>query len=337
MNILAVFFAVLLEQVRPLPQGHVLHRSIQRWLQWSMHHLDANVPVQAWFAWGISVLLPALASYLVHWLLLHFLGWFTAMLWTVAVVYAALGLRTFNQFFVSLRMALENGDDRTARQTLRKAILPEGYVEEVRGSLPKRALLPLALKTSMLLIYRGFFGVLLLFALFAWLGLGPVGAVLFRTTELAWFRWNECNPLYSLDEQASSALQRVSAKAWYIVNWFPSRCTCLLFAAVGNFDSAFAAWRSTFQQVPHDPDAHLIAAMSGAMNLSLRRARALIGKGSTTNWEPDVDGMTKPSSMTIEEPAHDAFLLLKLASLIWRALLLFMTILLMVGMILLVT
>lgn len=335
MSILAIFLAVLLEQARPLPPSHGLRRRVEHWQWWLMHHLDANAPLQAWLVWGLAVALPALLSYLIYALLLHGAGSVAALGWTVFVLYAALGFRPFKQFFTAVRNALDAGDTAQAHIILQQCFSPDGELDRRWRNLPAESLLPLALKVSILLVHRHFFGLLAFFSLLAWLDLGPMGAVLFRSAEHAWRHWGEGNFLHPLEQRASGALQKACQQAWHVVNWVPARCTGLLFAAAGNFEGALTAWRSTAHSDPADTDAAVLAAVAGAMNMPLRQGRNIAGVGGATRWEPDgsvPDGLLRGAADAVR--GTDG--LQQLANLIWRALLLWMALLLMGSMIALV-
>ena len=342
MTLLAILLAVLLEQARPLPQHHFVRRAMQHWLQWLRHHLDADVPVQAGLIWSLAVVLPALCSYLIHALLLHLLGWFAALVWMVFVLHATLAFRPFKHFFTRASHALETGDYARAREVLLQQMFIHHHGEAQGRRLPQQAILPLTLKTAILLLHRNFFGVLSLFALLAWLGLGPAGAILFRSAEYVWGHWDESNALHPVEDRASAALQRVCRQLWRIVNWPPAYATGLLFAAAGNFEGALAAWRGMAEADPADLDARVLAAVAGSMNMPLHRRRSMAGWGSATRWEPDVglpdatSGAMPPTPWPTADSADPAQHVQQLANLIWRALLLWLALLLMVGMIVLV-
>ena len=70
-------------------------------------------------------------------------------------------------------------------------------------------------------------------------------------------------------QHASEALQQASAKAWWAMDWLPSRLTALSFAVVGSFEEAIEGWRFHAQRFPNDNDGVVLAATAGAINVRL--------------------------------------------------------------------
>ena len=118
MSLLAIVLALLLEQARPLLRGNVLHLGLRNWVRWVTRSFDAGQNHNAWVAWLLAVLAPALLVLGLHWLLVETAGWPFAVLWNVAVLYATLGFRQFSFHFTDIRDALDAGDDDLARQLL---------------------------------------------------------------------------------------------------------------------------------------------------------------------------------------------------------------------------
>src|SRR5207253_2797652 len=68
--------------------------------------------------------------------------------------------------------------------------------------------------------------------------IGPGGVVLYRIAEYLARHWNEPST------ERSPALGRFAARAFYLLDWVPSRLTSVGFAIVGNFEDAVYAWRN---------------------------------------------------------------------------------------------
>jgi adenosylcobinamide-phosphate synthase len=118
MSFLALLFALLIEQARPLSSDNGLRRLLRSWITWISRTLDAGHHQLAWTTWSLAVGVPTLVTLSVHWLLLYFLGWPVAMVWSVCVLYASLGFRQFSHHFTDIRDALDAGDERLARELL---------------------------------------------------------------------------------------------------------------------------------------------------------------------------------------------------------------------------
>lgn len=261
MSFIAVLLALILEQVRPLAQVNAVHSANRGWVHWIVLHLDAGKVHHGRLVWSIAVLAPASLAFLVHWALTTSLGWLAAMVWNVAVLYVTLGFRQFSHHFTHIRDALYAGDEDAARGHLTQW-MRNGANEPVRAQIVRQLI-----EYSIVSAHRHVFGVLAWYTVFTVLGLGPAGAVLYRTAEYL-FRWTQ----RSLDPDSvpiSDSLKRLSTHAWFLLDWVPVRITALAFAFVGSFEDAIESWRRHDARAPHDNDGVLLAAAAGAMNLQL--------------------------------------------------------------------
>lgn len=248
MSFFAILLALVLEQVRPLKTDHLVFSSTERWVLWTVRTLDAGARSQAWITWGVTILGPALLAMLVHWLLAWGLGWWMAILWNVALLYATLGFRQFSHHFTGIREALDNGDENKARE-----LLAQWQQVEV-GHIPRSEIVRHVIEHSVIAAHRHVFGVFFWYAALSIIGLGPVGAVIYRLTEYAQRRWQQPAPDGSW---ASDVLRAVSMRAWQAMDWLPSRMTALGFAIVGSFEDAMDGWRHHAQNFPQDNDGEI--------------------------------------------------------------------------------
>jgi adenosylcobinamide-phosphate synthase len=238
----------------------VIYTTVERWVAWVARTLDAGVRHQAWITWGMTVIGPALVAMAVHWSLELSLGWLAAVFWNVALLYITLGFRQFSHHFTAIREALENGEENKARE-----LLAEWQQTQV-GQIPRSEIVRHVIEYSMIAAHRHVFGVFFWYAALSIIGLGPVGAVVYRLTELANRRWQQPSPDGSVTSQA---LQSVASKAWQAMDWLPSRMTALGFAIVGSFEDAMDGWRNHAQNFPEDNDGVILAATAGAINIRL--------------------------------------------------------------------
>ena len=117
MSFFAVLFALLLEQVKPLPRGNVIHDALTAWMQWTARNFDAGRESHAWVVWCVTALAPALLTWGVFFALdqaSSVLG----LVFDVAVLYLTLGFRQFSHYFTDIRKALDHGDEIEARRLL---------------------------------------------------------------------------------------------------------------------------------------------------------------------------------------------------------------------------
>jgi len=260
MSFFAILLALVLEQARPLHPVNLIYTTVERWVAWVARTFDAGVRHQAWITWGITVIGPALLTMLVHWLLEFGLGWLFAVIWNVALLYVTLGFRQFSHHFTAIREAMEEGDETKARE-----LLAEWQQVQV-GQIPRSEIVRHVIEYSMIAAHRHVFGVFFWYAALSIIGLGPVGAVVYRLTEFAQRRWKEPSEDGSM---MSPALQSVAARAWMAMDWLPSRMTALGFAIVGSFEDAMDGWRNHAQNFPDDNDGVILAATAGAINIRL--------------------------------------------------------------------
>lgn len=268
MSFFAVLFALVLEQARPLARANWIYSGFLAWARWAHRSLDAGKPHHGWITWVFAVIVPTLATLLVHWLLWQ-VNVLLSFAWNVAVLYLTLGFRQFSHHFTDIRDALDDGNEEMAR----------GLLAEWRhmdaSELPRSEIVRHVIEYSVLAAHRHVFGVLGWFSLLAAFGFGPAGAVLYRMSEFVARYWSYKGRLSG--EGASPALQATANRAWGIIDFVPSRITSLGFAVVGSFEDAIDAWRNYNQRflagMPVDAasrnDGLILAATSGAVNVRL--------------------------------------------------------------------
>jgi len=184
----------------------------------------------------------------------------------VGVLYLTLGFRQFSHYFTDIRDALERGDEIEARRLL----------AEWRGldasELPRTELLRHVIEHALLAAHRHVFGVFFWFVLFSTLGLGPVGAVLYRMAEFASRYWTF--PSKTLGMPANERLMTVSQRMFSLIDRVPARLTAFGFAVVGNFEEAINSWRRDAALWQHANEGIILAAAAGAVGVQLGGAAA---------------------------------------------------------------
>jgi adenosylcobinamide-phosphate synthase len=302
MSFFAILLALVLEQARPLNPVNVIYTTMNRWIAWVARTFDAGVQHQAWITWGITVIGPALVTMMVHWSLEWGLGWLFAVVWNVALLYVTLGFRQFSHHFTAIREALENGDETQARE-----LLAEWQQVQV-GQIPRSEIVRHVIEHSMIAAHRHVFGVFFWYAALSIVGLGPVGAVVYRLSDLAQRRWQEPTSDGSV---TSEALRSVASRAWLALDWLPSRMTALGFAIVGSFEDAMDGWRNHAQNFPEDNDGVILAATAGAINIRLGGAPL-----QASGQEDDGDAVSGGSSTPGRTPDVGHFA--QVVGLVWR-------------------
>jgi len=331
MSFLAVLFALILEQARPLARGNWVHAGFRAWARWSNRMLDAGQAHHGWMAWVVAVVIPALLTTLIHWLLWQ-VSVVLAFAWSAAILYITLGFRQFSHYFTDIRDALDEGDEHQARQLLAQ------WRQVDASELPRSEIVRHVIEYSVLAAHRHVFGVLGWFSILTALGFGPAGAVMYRMSEFVSRYWVYKSRLpNAVSVGASPALQVAAVKAWGLIDYLPARTTALGFAVVGSFEDAIDAWRSYTQRFSAEEtaaseernDGVLLAATSGAVNVRLGGQvlrPVFVGPSSAldvaTNGT-EVPAATESTSGREPESAH----LRSIVGLVWRSVVLWMVLL----------
>lgn len=323
MSFFALLFALLIEQVRPLGPHNAIHGGLRVWARSVSRNFDAGKPQHGWVAWTLAVVAPAVAAMAVHELLLRFVGWPAAMVWSVVVLYVTLGFRQFSHHFTDIRDALESGDETRARELLAR------WQRVDASALPRSEIVRHVIEFSVLAAHRHVFGVLAWFSVLAAFGLGPAGAVLYRMAEFVVRYWRHRS--HTQLQPASEALQSAAGRAWAVVDWLPARFTAVSFAVVGNFEEAIDCWRNHAQRFPDDNDGVILAATSGAVNVRLggEALRPAFAANGTQPLGAAGLGLEPPPPGTESTPGREAEVshLRSVVGLVWRSVVLWMVLL----------
>ena len=249
MSFFAVLFALLIEQLKPLPR----------------RNFDAGQERHAWVVWCVTVLVPSLVT-LGLYLLVARVSLIGAFVFNVAVLYLTLGFRQFSHYFTDIRDALERGDETQAR-----ALLAEWRHLDA-SELPRTELLRHVIEHSLLAAHRHVFGVFFWFVVIATVGGGPAGAVLYRMAEFASRYWAFRSR--NLEAPTNERLMRLSQRLFSAIDHIPARLTAFGFAVVGNFEEAIAGWRRDASLWKHENEGVILAAAAGAVGVQLGGAAA---------------------------------------------------------------
>jgi adenosylcobinamide-phosphate synthase len=146
---------------------------------------------------------------------------------------------------------------------------------------------------------------------------------MYRVSEYLARAWNE--PEHMHNEEFG----RFAARAFYWIDWIPVRLTAIAFAVVGNFEDAIYAWRNFAHRWADEARGIILAAGGGAMGVRLgtpleNAPRAVPIDAATVDFS-DADTDVLPG----EEPSVRS--LQSTVGLVWRALLLWMMLLLLLS------
>lgn len=300
MNFLSLVAALLLEQVRPLRHNNRIYLLFTRYANNLERQFNAGRYRHGVVAWLLAVL-PAVVIVLVVHSLLHRMNPLLAGLWNIAVLYLTMGFRQFSHYFTEIMRALRDDDLTVARDYLGR--WRGGSASEFNANEISRVAIELGLAGS----HKHVFGPIALFVVF-----GPAGAVLYRLAAMLNDKWGERS------DPEFGEFGRFAERFFYWLDWLPARLTASSFAVVGNFEDAIYCWRTQAQSWPALAQGIILAAGGGALGVRL---------GDTLHEHGSVQ--YRPELGTGE--AADVVYMHSTVGLIWRALVLWMFLLLVVS------
>jgi adenosylcobinamide-phosphate synthase len=214
--------------------------------------------------WCVSVLMPRCWSRACtchrHYSLL------LALAFDVGLLYLTLGFRQFSHYFTDIRDALDRGDEDLARRKLAE------WRHLDASELPRTEVLRHVIEHALLAAHRHVFGVFFWFVVLSALGLGPMGAVLYRMAEFASRYWGYRHR--ALDVPANEAPAGGVAQLFQLDRPRAGALTAFGFAVVGNFEEAIGSWRRDAALWQHPNEGIILAAAAGAVGVQLGGAAA---------------------------------------------------------------
>lgn len=311
MIFITLLLAFLLEQIKPVRPNHWAQRKLMRWTNWVEHLFFAGQPTHAYLVWFLSVVTPAILVFFLH----TIFSWFThnliALAWSVFILYISLGFRQFSAPFTLIKKVIASGDEEQSRLLLAK------WMNCPVQNWTQEQVLQGVLNKSVWGLQVHVLGVLTAYAVFAILGLGPTGAILYRLAELFLRRRAKLN------SPDADALNEFAQQAWNAINWLPTRVSLILFSVVGSFEDVMTAWRRT--TVPERDDKTLLTdAASAAINVRYPITGSAMGHSKHDSSPVEGANSGHYSSGAVISPGH----LQSLSALAWRAVIVAMALLL---------
>ncbi len=300
MKFLSLLAALVLEQVWPLRQGNPVHLGFNRYAHVLERQFNGGQHRHGVVAWLLAVL-PVVVAVVTVYHVLHGVSPFAAWLWNIAVLYLTMGFRQFSHYFTEIQQALRAGELAPAREWLGKW-RGESASEFNAGEIAR-----VTIEQGLLASHRHVFG-----TLFWFVALGPAGAVLYHASAALADLWG------ARTDPESAEFGRFAARAFYWIDWVPARATAASFAIVGDFEDAVYCWRT--QAAAWATQSHGIILAAGGGALGVRLGDTLHQHGSL-RYRPELG---------LGEEA-DAGHMQHATGLIWRALVLWMFLILLVS------
>ena len=311
MTFLAILCALLIEQFRPMRASNPLYTEIRSLAARVEVWCNAGHVRHGRLGWLIMVGVLAVPAYLIN-LILASVNPLAELLWNVLIAYLTLGFRHYSHYFTKIQMALLAGDETQAQ-----AALAEWTRQDTTG-MEAGDITRLAIEKALVTSHHNVFGVFFWFLM----PFGPAGAVLYRVTEYLARAWNESG-------NENNVFGRFAARAFYWIDWIPTRLTAIAFAVVGNFEDAVYAWRNFASRWQNEAVGIILSAGGGAMGVRLGNPEEkAINIPVVDATAGDFSGI-EVDAMPGEEPTLRA--LQSTVGLVWRALLLWMLLLLLLS------
>jgi cobalamin biosynthesis protein CobD/CbiB len=301
MSLLSLIAVFLIEQLQPLDYRRVIAEPLGAWADFIESRFNAGAYRHGVLAWCLAVLLPVLLLALAYGLL-YSLSPLFALLLNIGVLYLTMGFRQFSHHYTEIQLALNLGDLERARQ-----LLGEWQGRSTSG-LNSEDIARLSIEGALGASHRHVFAVLLWFILLP----GPCGALLYRLSLIVRDRWQAANAAQHNDFSV------FSRQVFGIIDWLPLRATASAFAIVGDFEDAAYCWRTQPAMWPDRDLGVVLAAGAGALGVQLGR--------------PVVDGVevSDRAELGLGDPADVEFMQ-SAVGLVWRATVLWMLLLFLLG------
>ena len=312
MTFLSILFALLIEQMKPLRADNPLYAWIAALAARVESWFNAGQIKHGRLGWWAMMAILMVPTAAIYWVC-KAINPVAALLWNILIVYLTLGLRHYSHYFTSIQLALSAGDEAVARR-----LLAEWTKRDTTG-MNVSDISRIAVEQALITTHRNVFGVFFWFLM----PLGPACAVMYRVAEYLARAWNEP------EHMKNEAFGRFAAKAFYWIDWLPVRLTAIAFAVVGNFEDAIYAWRNFAERWPDPAIGIVLSAGGGAMGVRLGtplvNAADVLQPDATSMESTGIEAETPPG----EESSARA--LQSTVGLVWRALLLWMLLLLLLS------
>jgi adenosylcobinamide-phosphate synthase len=312
MTFLSILFALLIEQLKPLRVDNPVYTQVQHFAAKVEAWCNAGKAHHGRTGWFIVVGALTLPTALVYWLCLR-LNPFAAFIWNVIIVYLTLGFRRYSHYFTSIQVALNSGDEDAARKYL------SDWTNKDCSAMDATDIARGAVERSLIASHRNVFGVFFWFLM----PVGPACAVMYRMSEFLSREW--CEPEHMRNEEFG----QFAKKVFYWIDWVPAHLTAIAFAVVGNFEDAIYSWRNYASRWTDELLGIILSAGGGAIGVRLGEpeTKALVVLNADAS-AVDVDSLELESQPGVEASPRA---LQSAVGLVWRALLLWMLLLLLLS------
>ena len=297
MSLFSLIAALLFEHFRPLGSRNPVTLLFTRYAHYLERHFNAGQRVHGMLAWLLAALLPTIlvgGIYAALYYLNHLLAW----AFGAAVLYAVLSLKQVGSQAENIALALRSANLDEARRLLAQ------WHGRPADEFSEAEIARVGIEQTLACAHKNLFGVIAWFVVF-----GPAGAVLYRLSQLASQKWG------ALTEPESGEFGKTATQVYEMMDWVPLRLTAVSFAVVGDFEDAVYCWRSQAAAWVQQGMGIVLASGAGALGVKLGEP---LRYGGTIEFRPEL-GLGDDA---------DADYLDSAVSLVWRAVVLWLVLLL---------
>ena len=304
MDLFSLIAVLVIEQIRPLSYRRVVFDPLLKFAHFLESLLNAGGRHHGFIAWGVGVGGVILFSGGIYFYL-QSINPILAFLWNILILYLTMGFRQFSHYYTDIQLALRTGDVIHARKLLAE------WRGKPSDGLSSSDISRLSIEEALAASHRHVFGVLVYFVLLP----GPCGAVFYRAA--AFF-----SEIWGGKDTDSDRFGSFSKRAFSLNDWLPLRVTAAGFAVVGDFEDAVYCWRTQADKWPLSNLGSQIGIVlsSGAGALGVRLGMPFVESGQL---------IMRPAIGTGD--AADVDFMQSAVGLVWRALLLWLLLLLLIG------
>lgn len=298
MTFFSLIAALLLDQFKPLASANPITSAFSRYAGALEQWFNGGRYEHGTVAWVVAVaplIIVALAVYYALYALHPLLAW----AWNIAVLYVTMGLRQFSFPFTEIAKSLQASNLDTAREQMSR------WLDEPAAEFSGSEIARVAIERGLILSHRHVFAAIFWFVILP----GPAGAVLYRAAWLLQEQWKDSR------RHGAAQFGRFATQAFEVLDWVPARLTAISFAIVGDFEDAVYCWREQARGWFQVNQGIILASGGGALGVKLGDALHQYG---TLSYRPEL-GLGDEA---------DAEFMQSAVGLVWRALLLWISLIL---------
>lgn len=301
MSILSLILALALEQFQPISSRNRFYLAFVRLANKLERGFDAGEYRNGVLAWCVAVLPLLLLGTGVYWLFVIKGSLILALAWNVLCLYLTMGFRQFSHAFTGISKALKGDDLDGARAFL------ADWTGQSASELTADEVAKLTIEQGVVDSYRYVFGTIFWFVVLAWIA-GPAGALLYRAACLLQQKW-----------RGNEVFGKFATTVLGLMDYVPVRLAAAGFAVMGDFEDAIYCWRMQAKEWADYDYGILLASGAGALGLRLGEA---VHQDHTVRFRPEL-GLGEPASADNLPSA---------VGLVWRAVLLWLVVILLLSM-----